>query len=389
MKKLSVIIPTRNRQEYCYLSVKNICDIVDRKNLSIEIVVADNSDNNSLQNKIVSLNKEYIKYDYSNEVRSFVDNFQYSYNLSEGEYILFLGDDDGILPHIMDIINIADQYDIDAIIPALKSTYFWPGNDTIIKGGKEGLLINVFCKVNIKKIDTLKGIKQLVKNGAQDYQKIDVARVYHGIVHRRVIERIIGNNFKLFAGLTPDIYSSVLLSAHAKKAIRISIPLTISGICPKSGSSDSATGKHTGKLEDAPHFKGHADYQWDKKIPEFYSVETIWAETTLKALKELKLNNEIDMFNLEKLYAILIIKYPEFKTEINKSIVLNKLSRLKIKTNKFKVFLNKTIFRIFRRLMLIGKVKKIYNIESISKATLVSENQYSKYSLKICKKVKK
>ena len=81
-------------------------------------------------------------------------------------------------------------------------------------------------------------------------------------------------------------------------------PITVSGICPTSGSADSATGRHTGKLEDAPHFRGHASYEWDNKAPAIYSVESIWGETVLKALKDF---NDIKSYEWKKIQSVIVV----------------------------------------------------------------------------------
>ena len=71
---------------------------------------------------------------------------------------------------------------------------------------------------------------------------------------KECLEEIRTKTGRYFNGLSPDIYSVVALSLVSKNNVFIDYPFTISGICKTSGSADSATGRHTGKWEDAPHF---------------------------------------------------------------------------------------------------------------------------------------
>jgi hypothetical protein len=63
-------------------------------------------------------------------------------------------------------------------------------------------------------------------------------------------------------------------------------------------------GAHSGRLETAPHFRDRTGYIWAAKIPRYYSVQTIWAESAIKAIHELNMEADLKHFNLPKLVAI-------------------------------------------------------------------------------------
>ena len=280
---LSIVIPTKNRQQYCLAAVKQIISLNLDKT---QVVIQDNSDDRSLEKNLKQV-IEYgkVKYHYREGVISFVDNFSEAVSLCDGEYICMIGDDDGILPNITQVVNTAKERNLDCVIAGLNSVYVWPSNNPIVKGGENGYLCLSYIKKEEKSVNPQKGLKQLIKNAGQDYQNLDLPRVYHGIAKRERLEEIRNIAGNYFKGLTPDIFIAVALASVCKNVIRINYPITISGICPRSGSSDSATGKHTGELRNAPHFRGHINYEWDKKVPAVYSVESIWAETALHALR--------------------------------------------------------------------------------------------------------
>lgn len=307
---LSIIIPTKNRQYYCLYAVKQILSL----GLSnIEICIQDNSDNDELRNKIKELKAPNVKYNYHDGVLSFVDNFSEAISISSGEYLCMIGDDDGILPNIIKYVELAREKKLDALIPELGFVYFWPSQERIVDNSELGLLH--LCGVRKPKLNTVhphKALNVLLNNAAQDYTSLDIPRLYHGIVKRDVLETIKTKTGVYFGGLTPDMFMAVSLALECESVIRINESITISGICPKSGSADSATGKHTGSLSEAPHFRGHINYIWNEKIPSFYSVDTIWAETLLHALISFKRMDLVDKFNLPLFESICIYKYPEY-----------------------------------------------------------------------------
>lgn len=311
--KLSIIIPTKDRVQYCIGAIHQILSL----GLSdFELIIQDNSTTDNLRSEIEKLQSSNVVYNYHPGVLSFVDNFSEPLSFAKGDYICMIGDDDGVLPNITDAVNKALTEDIDAIIPSLDATYIWPSDKSIIRGAETGCLFYGNYSDKFQYVDVQKGLRQLMKKAGQDYQSLNIPRLYHGIVKRERIEEIKKISGHYFDGLTPDIYISVALCFVCDKVLKLKYPVTISGICPRSGSSDSATGKHTGELKDAPHFKGHTNYMWDEKAPYIYSVESIWAETVLHALRNWNKNAYYDMFRVDVLDAICYSKYPQFSQRL-------------------------------------------------------------------------
>ena len=104
--RLSIIIPTKNRQRYCLAAVKQILSLGMR---DFEICVQDNSDENTLEQEITSLGSHLVKYNYHKGVLSFVDNFSEAVSLCSGKYACMIGDDDGLLSSIENIVEYANS----------------------------------------------------------------------------------------------------------------------------------------------------------------------------------------------------------------------------------------------------------------------------------------
>lgn len=366
---LSIIIPTKNRQYYCLHSVKQILSCYGEK---VEIVVQDNSDNNSLCNQINDLHCENVVYNYKPGVLSFVDNFDIAIGLATGKYLMLIGDDDGVTSLALQATAWADARDISSIRPCLNFVYFWPGSQ-VHRKEDNGILSISSCDGLIQEYDPRQGLVSLLKNSCQNYLDCDLVKLYHGVVRRDILDRIKEKTGRFVGGLSPDIYLSVALSVLSEgKSISLNAPLTISGICTGSGSSQSATGEHTGKLDDAPHFRGHESYEWDSRIPEFYSVETIWGDSALAGVKEID-PSYLGYYQPETLIYRCLRRYPKYKAEIINNYKSNGGSMLKLGFYAVSRAAAKMRSKLNRQYS--GKdIKTINGVQNIEEASVLCEN---------------
>lgn len=380
---LSIIIPTKNRQKYCLAAVKQVLSL---KSPKIQIVVQDNSDSSILGEEIKKFETEQVQYHYESKTLSFTDNFSEAIDSADGEYLCIIGDDDGVLNQIVDVVEYAHKNQLDAIIPALNAVYVWPMEHSFIHGGDNGYLCVSYLKAKVDQAEIKKGLEQLLKNGGQNYQKYDLPRIYHGIVHRRMVEKVKQQTGTYFGGLTPDIYMSTALAIVCQKVVRLGFPITVSGICTGSGSSNSATGKHTGQLKDAPHFVGHKNYRWSPQVPAIYTVETIWADTVLHALQDFN-DERYNQFSVASLVAICRYKYPQFKNELDAFTDQYGIPHRTLHIKSFSFIMVPFIKRIIKRIVL-GKsaVVKYYGVNNIIAAVELTENELNKH-LKDCKSI--
>lgn len=370
---LSIVIPTKNRQEYCIEAVRQILSLGLKQT---QIVIQDNSDENSLKAMLDALGCSNIKYNYHAGELSFVDNFSEGVALAEGEYICMIGDDDGVLPNITDVVKMAMKQGYDAVVPGLNAVYCWPTEHSFVKGGENGYLCVSYLYNRRHDIDCKKGLTHLMEQAGQGYQQTEIPRLYHGIVKRECVHAVKMQTGKFFDGLTPDIYISVALCFTCFRICKLDYPVTISGICPRSGSADSATGRHTGRLKDAPHFVGHEEYEWDLKAPVIYSVESIWAETVLHALKDFSADEYYDSFRIDVLDGICLKKYPQFADEIKQHAADFQIPimpmRCACECRRMKQF----AMKLYRRMARKKKdVIKYYDVSDISRASSIVEEE--------------
>jgi glycosyltransferase involved in cell wall biosynthesis len=313
---LSIIIPTRNRQKYAISAITSILNNISAPDL--ELVVHDNSDSRDLEDYIRSSIKDTrLRYNYTSAPSSMVDNWNTAVRLASGKYLCLIGDDDGVNPEIIEATRWADMNDLDALKPTVSANYLWPEsgvsstlftnvstNGVLTIGPFSGKVIRPDPEVEMRKV---------VRSGGFKYLETEIPRLYHGIVKRKCLNNVREKTGAFFGGLSPDIFAALALANFTKSVVSIDYPLTIAGVCKPSGSADSSTGKHVGNLEDAPHFRYRGTYNWAEIIPRFYSVQTIWADATVAALKALGRDALLRDFNLPLLAAYCVAAHPKYK----------------------------------------------------------------------------
>ena len=373
MALLSIIIPTKNRQKFVTKAIKQILQF-DYENF--ELIIQDNSDQDILREEVKKYaNDSRLVYHYDREPLSFTKTFSTAISLSTGEYICMLGDDDGVLNDIFKITEWAKENNIDAVIPDINVVYFWPKSNSLNEKMKDGYMYVTRFNNNIIFCDAKQEICKLLDSGAQGYFKLNLVKVYHGLVKKERLEQvkdILGDYIK---GLTPDIYSAVCLSLVCERTVKLKRPISISGICNASGSASSMTGGHTGKFEDMPHLRGHESYEWSEEVPRFYSVDTVWADSALAAIRDMHNGKMNKNFNKEALYMYCLWKYPQYKGEILKSARrFGRTKYLKIGEMFIKYVVFDWIIRAIKKIFRPKTaVYKVYQVEDILKASEKTE----------------
>jgi hypothetical protein len=286
MPLLSVVIPTRNRQQYLLDSVSlALASLQDA-----EVIVCDNSDDDRLRVQLADmLATGRVHYQFLEEPLSVVGNFEKALAMGCGDYVVFIGDDDAVGPGLEEIARWAQAEGVDAVVSYRSSFlayYFWPGVKSKYFGNAydSHLFVRTFdgrCRP-INAIDALTSVASRLGGGLRD-----LPRAYHGLVSRRLIERIQARHGHLFGGVSPDIYSATLIAANCEKAVIVDYPFVIPGAAPASAAGQGAERSDRGNLRATEHIARFGDgLKWDARIPAFYSPHTVWAYSFCKALEQ-------------------------------------------------------------------------------------------------------
>jgi glycosyltransferase involved in cell wall biosynthesis len=278
---VSIIVPTRNRAA-CLMSLLDTLERYYADGHRFQLIIADNSDDDALRAR-VEASPIPVDYRYSSEVLSVVENFNCTVPLIRGEYACFMGDDDIVSTRLFELVSLMKAERIDAanIAPALKCLYFWPGVSHVRWGEVGGRLYMSRPTGAIKSID-MASAKQASRLRISDGPQA-LPRAYFGVVSADCIARVTQRYGSLFGGVSPDIFSSRLLSEIVTKCVSVDLPFIAPGAGKSSTSAGRAERSDVGKLRDNDHTGRFKDLAWDPRVPAFYAPFTVWAQSLIQA----------------------------------------------------------------------------------------------------------
>ena len=300
MTRLSVIIPTADRQDYAAPVVSAIRAVCPHA----EIVVSDTSSDASLAvllaDEIAAGTVVYLRPGVGIDV---VSNFEAARQAATGDYLMFLGDDDCVGPGIMAVVEWAAANAVEAVVSYTDyflASYFWPGVTSRYFGDRisGALFIKPFTGA-VSIIDPRSALKDALARFGSGLGAMP--RAYHGLVSRALADRIAARHGRLFGGVSPDIFSATLIAMNARTVARVDWPFCIPGGSPRSTAGLGAAQTDRSVLWTNPHIAPFKGLVWDPLIPEFYSPTTVWA-FSFKAATDLFPGIGLAP-NLDRLYA--------------------------------------------------------------------------------------
>jgi hypothetical protein len=306
---LSIVIPTRNRMAYAPSAIKSILSIPDP---DLELVIQDSSDTRALERYLIEkINDPRLRYHYSTPPMSGVENFNAAAELATGEYVTFIGDDDGVNPEIMAAVRWMKSEQLDALSPTTCAHYSWPDLVSRHFGKRHASCLYVWRFTGKRYFpDVETEMRRCVRGAGQEIGYLP--KVYTGIVRKACIDQVKERTGVYFGGASPDIFGALAVANFIQRYCIVDYPLLLAGGSGKSTAGDSAKGKHIGRLEDIPHLKPEVVRNWPGVIPRFYSVETVRAQAALAALEAMGRYDLICQFNVPLLHALCALAHHDY-----------------------------------------------------------------------------
>ncbi len=179
------------------------------------------------------------------------ENWDFACEKASGEFIIIIGDDDGVMPGSIDYLenfikeNPSDIYYWDNHI------YTWP------KQGKQAEINYIAVRENPSPMNVQKMVRETITWGTNKIARLPM--VYHSAVSQKVLNKIKEKTGKIFHSVNPDIFSAYALPVFTNRAINLGRVITVSGRSPKANSSgDDAIVER--------FLKEFGDYQWHPNL---------------------------------------------------------------------------------------------------------------------------
>lgn len=229
--KISIVIPTRNRSEFLRYCVQTCLASDDP---DIEVIVSDNNSVDDTRSCIESLQDPRLTYVNTGRDLSMRQNFESALDHTTGDYVIYIGDDDGIIPNGLATLRGVLGRDQPDVALWRHITYDWPrgggGEDAF--PGRLKFRFRDFCGP-IKRIDPVEVFHGFCRGDRINYR--EGANIYHGCVHRRVIDKVRrAQDGVYFNGLSPDVNTALSNLIYSKSIVWLRNPVTIAGAGEKS-----------------------------------------------------------------------------------------------------------------------------------------------------------
>ena len=366
-KLLSIVVPTKNR--YYYL--KYLIELVENlQSNEVELVIQDNSDDNGdflkyLQEK----DFRFIRYAYVKGQIPMSDNSDRAILNSTGEYVCFLGDDDGFTKYLLEGVHWMKKNGIEAVKPA-EVTYSWPDAPQ----GKSAEMSYFHFTGKVKFVSAYNELIKVLKSGIQNRGNMPLA--YHAVVSRVVLDKVYAIAGTYFPGNSPDISNAVSLSLVVKKYALVDIPWAYSGNSAYKGGGVFARGNSAPAITDIPWFRPNPDTRWCKQVPKIALGTNIWADSAIETLKNMKREDLIRKVDFDELYANFIFSMPT-EAELAYSICDN---RMRLKVYAFYVRLRRYVMAALRRVGWMLNFKPVIQVEKNLQTIIESSHKLEELS---------
>lgn len=366
---LSIVIPTKERYKYLLPLVQ----LIDSFNLpDTEIVIDDNSDDNSPWQKFVvetSINTPVV-YNYVHGQISVRHNYENGIKHANGEYLCFLGDDDSVMPNILECVKWMKKNDIECLRQKTEITYKWPTYNDSQKNGVVGATLSYDkCTSVVEELDAKQAVIDVIKSGFSSLGHCPC--FYHGIVARRTLDKLYEIGGSYIPGPSPDMANAIALSFVVEKFCITDIPFVISGGSEYQGGRSAKVKTWTQPLSNIPFISDSDKKAWDKRLPYIWCGPTVWPESGIKGLEYVGQESLESLIDFDELIARILPRvYGKDRVE-----VINKArNKNRVYYKYYKKEIRKVLSRVKSVFIKLGLMKNVstritvHNIMSIAEA---------------------
>ncbi len=217
--KFSIVIPTRNR---CATLRSTLETCVAQDYDSAEIIVSDNHSDDGTRDVVGSFSDPRIKYVNPGKRVSMSENWEHGLSHVTGEFVTFLGDDDGLMPQALrDIAHVLERNGMSALT-WLKAEYCWPNH--VIEHYRNYLQIPL--QTHLIRYETSRILRDVSRLWLP-YNRTPT--LYNSFVSMSLIRRIMQEGKPFFRCIIPDVYSGIVILSATDAYLYSVRPFSVNG----------------------------------------------------------------------------------------------------------------------------------------------------------------
>jgi len=222
MPKFSIVIPTHARADTLIhaLGTATYQDYDD-----LDILVHESGDDAETARVLAAVADRRVRHIKTVEPVSMTENWERSLACATGEYVTFIGDDDGMLPDACTTAaRILDRNSAD-LLSWRPACYFWPAycNAPL----RNRLLLYLHRPDTVEEVSSRVTL-ELVYRFRSDYSVLPM--IYNSFVSRALVRRVQAEAGCYFIGSAPDVTSGIVNALFSETFLLSGRPLSSSGL---------------------------------------------------------------------------------------------------------------------------------------------------------------
>jgi glycosyltransferase involved in cell wall biosynthesis len=341
--KYTVIIPTRERAETLHYTLRTV---VEQDYTNLTVIVSDNFSQDNTKEVVASFPDPRIQYLNTGKRMSMSENFEFGLNhVSEG-FVLFLGDDDGLLPGAIRRVNtIVEKTGMRAVTSGI-AQYVWPNhpNDRLRN------TMSWSIRKNVEIRDSSEWITKVLS--FIPIYTFDLPGLYGGFVHIDVISSMKKDGF-FFRSQTPDAYSAFACAVALKKYAFSHRPFVLHGA---SGRSNGASYLGRGDKSESEKFFQENTIPFHPMLRMCPSYRVIASETFLQLRDAFPEKTSSYKFDLKALLSAALGERNEYSRPAIDQAVLEMAAQNKLNVNHIYRQGKRIVPRVQRYLFKLSKL---------------------------------
>lgn len=222
MPRFSIVIPTRERADTLRWS---IATALEMEGEDYEVVVQDNASSALTRAVVEAYEDPRLVYSRSDRPLSMSENWEMGLAACSGEWIHYIGDDDGMMPQALKTLRAVEKNAPGVeVVHWAPHSYWWP--DCIVPDYRNRLF------VQLSNFDHASWVNARAVEKAYFEQDLGwnmLPMIYTSFVHRNVIERVSQKAGSYFPTISPDIFSGLGNLWAVERFLRVNRPLNMRG----------------------------------------------------------------------------------------------------------------------------------------------------------------
>lgn len=228
--KFSVLLPTRNRLELMSYAIESVRrqDYADW-----ELIVSDNDSQEDIGGYVASLNDSRIHYARTAQFVPVTENWNNALNRASGDYLIMLGDDDGLLPgYFTKMLDVIRGFDRPELVYTDACLFGYPGVlPDFPTGFLRGHYNSYFSDPAPHRLDQA-AARDILAQSLSFVMAVQY-NMQLSLFSRAFVEKI-ADRGAFFQSPFPDYYATNVLFLKAERAVIYQQPVVVIGISAKS-----------------------------------------------------------------------------------------------------------------------------------------------------------